>query len=116
MSGAARTACDSQWFDYSPGVPRYGIWTRDHKRWSAELSAQFKVNKDLDVWARYNRNNQEQMLNDRNYVADFGSMHRFSPGGVASTISCGLSGSSGKLLYFRAVLCWRSPDATAAAA
>src|SRR5699024_1887966 len=54
-----------------------------HERWSAELSAQFKVSKDFDVWARYNRNNQEQMLNDRNYVADFGSLHRFSPGGVA---------------------------------
>lgn len=85
LSGAARTACESQWNDYSPGVTRYGIWTRDHQRWSAELSAQYKFSNELDVWARYNRNNQEQMLNDRNYVADFGSLHRFSVPGPNGT-------------------------------
>jgi TonB-dependent receptor len=85
LTGAAKTACDSQWYDYSPGVPRYGIWTRDHKRWSGEVAAQYRFNNELDVWARYNRNNQEQMLNDRNYVSDFGSIHRFSTPGPNGT-------------------------------
>lgn len=83
LTGANKTACESQWNDYSPGVPRYGIWTRDHKRSSAELTAQYKVNNNLDVWGRYNKNNQDQMLNDRNYTTDFGSLHRFSTGGVS---------------------------------
>lgn len=83
LSGADKTACDSQWFDYSPGVPRYGIWTRDHERSSAELTAQYKVDNSLNVWARYNKNNQKQQLNDRNYVTDFGSVKRFSTSGVA---------------------------------
>jgi TonB-dependent receptor len=83
LAGANRTACESQWNDYSPGVPRYGIWTRDHKRSSAELTAQYKINNNFDVWARYNKNDQKQMLNDRNYTTDFGALQRFSPGGVA---------------------------------
>ncbi|MET0265264.1 MAG: TonB-dependent receptor [Duganella sp.] len=83
LAAADRTACDSQWFDYSPGVPRYGIWTRDHKRSSAELTAQYKIDNNFNVWARYNKNTQKQMLNDRNYSTDFGSIKRFSNGGVA---------------------------------
>ena len=83
LTGADKTACDSQWYDYSPGVPRYGIWTRDHQRSSAELTAQYQIDNSLNVWGRYNRNNQKQMLNDRNYVTDFGSIKRFSTLGVA---------------------------------
>jgi iron complex outermembrane receptor protein len=83
LTGADKTACERQWFDYSPGVPRYGIWTRDHERSSAELSGQFRVNNELNVWARYNKNNQDQMLNDRNYVTDFGAVKRFSTSGTA---------------------------------
>ncbi|QGZ42088.1 TonB-dependent receptor [Pseudoduganella flava] len=83
LAGADKTACERQWYDYSPGVPRYGIWTRDHKRSSAELTAQYKINNGFDVWARYNKNNQDQMLNDRNYTTDFGSIKRFSTSGVA---------------------------------
>ncbi|GGY68681.1 TonB-dependent receptor [Pseudoduganella albidiflava] len=85
LTGANKSACESQWNDYSPGVPRYGIWTRDHKRSSAELTAQYRINNGFDVWARYNKNDQKQMLNDRNYTTDFGSLHRFSTGGVAPT-------------------------------
>lgn len=40
LTGANLTACQRQWFDYSPAIPRYGVWTRDHKRGSAELTAQ----------------------------------------------------------------------------
>ena len=83
LTGADRTACDSQWYDYSPGVPRYGIWTRDHERSSAELTAQYKVSNELNVWARYNKNDQMQMLNDRNFVSDFGAIKRFSTSGTA---------------------------------
>ncbi len=82
LGAADKTACERQWFDYSPGVPRYGIWTRDHKRSSAELTAQYKISNGFDVWARFNKNDQKQMLNDRNYTTDFGSLKRFSTGGV----------------------------------
>jgi iron complex outermembrane receptor protein len=82
-NAADRTACDRQWFDYSPGVPRYGIWTRDHKRSSAELAAQYRISSNFDVWARFNKNDQDQKLNDRNYTTDFGSLNRFSDSGVS---------------------------------
>ncbi|GGX78935.1 TonB-dependent receptor [Massilia dura] len=106
LTGANRTACESQWNDYSPGVPRYGIWTRDHKRSSAELTAQYKVNAGLDVWARYNKNDQKQMLNDRNYTTDFGSLNRFSTGGVAPTY-----GANGAILPGSATATCANPPA-----
>ena len=103
-TAADRTACDSQWFDYSPGVPRYGIWTRDHERSSAELTAQYKVDNDLNVWARYNKNDQKQKLNDRNYVTDFGAIKRFSTGGVAPVY-----GANGAPLSTPAASCAEPP-------
>ncbi len=104
LAGADRTACDSQWFDYSPGVPRYGIWTRDHNRSSAELTAQYKIDNNFNVWGRYNRNNQKQMLNDRNYVTDFGSIKRFSTSGVAPVYANNL-GANGAPLATPAASC-----------
>ncbi|MEO7576516.1 MAG: TonB-dependent receptor [Massilia sp.] len=82
---ADKTACDRQWFDYSPGIPRYGIWTRDHKRSSAELTAQYKVNSDLNVFASYQRNKQDQQLNDRNFGTDFPDALRLSGPGIMPT-------------------------------
>jgi iron complex outermembrane receptor protein len=34
-------------------MPRYGIWTRDHKRSSAELTAQYKINNDFNAFVSY---------------------------------------------------------------
>lgn len=75
--------CNRQWFDYAPQTSRYGIWTRDHKRSSAELTAQFKVNDALNAYASYQANTQNQTLNDRNYGTSFAATNRLSRAGTA---------------------------------
>ncbi|MET0265021.1 MAG: TonB-dependent receptor [Duganella sp.] len=84
---ADRAACNQQWFDYSPGTPRYGIWTRDHKRTSAELTAQYKFSDELKGYISYQGNRQDQRLNDRNYGTDFGAVTRLANRGTAPTYS-----------------------------
>lgn len=83
LNAAQKTACQQQWFDYNPGTSRYGIWTRDHKRSSAELTAQYKFSNDFNAFVSYQRNDQDQRLNDRNYGTDFNALTRLSTTGVA---------------------------------
>ncbi|OYU32410.1 MAG: TonB-dependent receptor [Comamonadaceae bacterium PBBC2] len=75
--------CNRQWFDYAPRNSRYGIWTRDHQRSSAELTAQFKVNSDLILFGSYQGNKQAQRLNDRNFGTDLVAITRMSNSGNA---------------------------------
>jgi iron complex outermembrane recepter protein len=83
LSSAQKSDCARQWYDYSPGIARYGIWTRDHKRSSAEFTAQYKVDKDLSVWGSYQANTQRQLLNDRNFGTDLGNVSRLANAGTA---------------------------------
>ena len=85
LTGADRTACDRQWFDYSPSVPRYGLWTRDHKRMSGEFTAQYKFSNEFNAFASFQRNKQDQMLNDRNYGTDFPDVNRLAGAGNLPT-------------------------------
>ena len=78
LTGADKTACERQWYDYTPSVPRYGIWTRDHKRMSGEFTAQYKFNNDFNAFASFQRNKQDQMLNDRNWGTDFPDVNRLA--------------------------------------
>lgn len=78
-----KNACLAQWYDYAPRISRYGIWTRDHKRSSAELTAQYQVSKELDAYVSYQANTQAQRLNDMNYGTDFSAITRLASGGVA---------------------------------
>ncbi|RJG21275.1 TonB-dependent receptor [Massilia cavernae] len=83
LSAAQQTACRRQWFDYSPGIARYGIWTRDHKRSSGELTAQYAFSKEFNVWATYQANTQRQRLNDRNFGTEFANTARLANTGTA---------------------------------
>ncbi len=83
LTTAQQTACRSQWFDYSPGIARYGIWTRDHKRSSGELTAQYAFSKQFNAWASYQANTQRQRLNDRNFGTDFAATSRLANAGRA---------------------------------
>jgi len=76
LTAAQTTACQQQWFDYSPGIARYGIWTRDHERSSAELTAQYEFSKALRAYVSYQDNSQDQRLNDRNFGTDLGNVNR----------------------------------------
>lgn len=81
LAAADQAPCRSQWFDYSPRISRYGIWTRDHKRSSAEVTAQYQFTKELDAYVSYQANTQAQRLNDMNYGTDFSAVTRLaSPG------------------------------------
>lgn len=81
LAAADRTACQQQWFDYSPGISRYGIWERDHKRSSAEVTAQYRFTKEFDAYVSHQVNTQAQKLNDMNFGTDFGNVNRlFTPG------------------------------------
>ena len=78
-----RADCQRQWFDYAPRISRYGIWTRDHKRSSAELTAQYRFNSGLDAWISHEANQQKQRLNDRNFGTDLSAVTRLSSAGNA---------------------------------
>lgn len=83
LSPAQQTACRSQWYDYSPGIARYGIWTRDHKRSSGEVTAQYAFSKEFNAYATYQANTQRQRLNDRNFGTDFANAGRLANTGRA---------------------------------
>lgn len=87
LTAAQKTACNAQWYDYSPGTSRYGIWTRDHKRSSAELTAQYKFSNDFKAYVSYQGNKQDQRLNDRNFGTDLGAVTRLASSGNAPTYS-----------------------------
>lgn len=79
--------CNRQWFDYSPRISRYGIWTRDHERSSAELTAQYQFTKELDAYVSYQANTQAQKLNDMNYGTDMSAITRLASSGNAPVYS-----------------------------
>ena len=83
LTAAQVTACQAQWNDYSPQIARYGIWTRDHKRASADLTAQYKFSENLSAYINRIQNKQEQRLNDRNFGTDLSAVTRLANAGTA---------------------------------
>lgn len=71
LTGAERTDCDRQWFDYSPTNPRHSLLTRDHKRKSAELTAQYQFTKELSAYASLTDSGQDSRLVDRTVIQSF---------------------------------------------
>ncbi|HTU67341.1 MAG TPA: TonB-dependent receptor [Steroidobacteraceae bacterium] len=76
LPAADRGPCRQQWWDYSPRIPRYGIWLRDDKRTSAQLTLQFKINEQNNLWVEGTRAEREQFLNDHNFGTDFTDVRR----------------------------------------
>ena len=75
---ADRDLCRQQWWDYSPRIPRYGIWYRNEKRSSGQLTLQFKITDNQDVWLETARAERKQFLNDHNYGTGFENVSRVS--------------------------------------
>lgn len=73
LATAKQAGCLQQWFDYAPNTPRVGIWTRDNKRTTVDLAAQYKFSSNFDAEISYQTNSQDQRLNDRNYGTSFGN-------------------------------------------
>jgi iron complex outermembrane receptor protein len=89
---ADRDLCRQQWWDYSPRIPRYGIWYRDEKRSSAQLTTQFKINEEQNVWVEIAKAKREQFLNDHNFGTDFTVVGRVA--NTPADVYDGLAGSS----------------------
>jgi len=81
---AKQAACQQQWWDYAPNTPRLGLWTRDHERSSAELTAQYKFTDDLTAYSSLQSNIQHQRLNDRNFGTSFGDNTNNGSAGTAA--------------------------------
>lgn len=75
---AAIQECLAQWNDFVPAIPRYGLWEREDQRTSANLSAQFRVNDNLSVFADYTVNDRQQHLTDYNYTVDASAQSRLN--------------------------------------
>jgi len=73
--------CLRQWFDYSPRIPRYSLWTRDDERLSAQVTAQWRPSDRLDLTVDYNYNQRALFLTDFNYVTQLTSTGRFARDG-----------------------------------
>lgn len=58
--------CEMQWWDYSPRLPRYGMWSRDEKRLSANATFQYNISDDLSVHAGYTYNKRDKEATDLN--------------------------------------------------
>ncbi|OYQ31393.1 hypothetical protein CHU95_19740 [Niveispirillum lacus] len=82
-TAANRTTCESQWYDLSPRIPRYGMWYRNDKRVSAMTTLQYQVTEELDVYADVNWNKRDQFLTDYNYSIDLTAATRINPVGVS---------------------------------
>ncbi|QBE67144.1 TonB-dependent receptor [Pseudoduganella lutea] len=95
LTGTAKTDCLRQWYDYSPGIARYGMWTRDHKRSSAELTAQYEFSKSFNAYVSYQDNKQDQRLNDRNFGTAFENVNRLASAGKAPVYNASGVGSGG---------------------
>ena len=85
LTGTNRSDCERQWFDYSPSTPRYGLWTRDHKRMTGEFTAQYQFSDAFNAWASFQRSKQDSWFNDRNYQTDFASADRLANAGTLPT-------------------------------
>ncbi|MEO8063849.1 MAG: TonB-dependent receptor [Pseudomonadota bacterium] len=89
---ADQNNCRQQWWDYSPRIARYGIWERDDKRLSAQLTAQFRISDTQDLWVQAERTERKGFYNDRNYGTDFTAVNRVA--NVTTDVYDGLAANS----------------------
>lgn len=83
LTGTSRSDCERQWYDYSPSAARYGILRRDHRRETAELTAQYQFSRDLTAFASVQRYSQDSWFSDLNYQTDLTSVDRLASAGNA---------------------------------
>lgn len=103
LEGTNRSDCERQWYDYSPSVPRYGIWTRDHRRVTGEFTAQYKMSSELSAFASFQRFTQNSHFTDNNYQTELTTVDRLANAGTMPNYTDGVpSGGS-----------CAAPDATA---
>ena len=82
LSAEDPVECEKQWYDYSPVTPRYGIWGRDEKRLSANITFQYQLTEDLSTHIGYTHNTRDKRAQDLNLDIGVGSALRVDPDSV----------------------------------
>ena len=75
---ANRTACQTQFFDYSPRIPRYSIWERSDKRTSGMATVEYQFTEHFNAYVETEINNRDNRLIDNNYAVDLAAASRFN--------------------------------------
>lgn len=73
FDSAEVTACQEQWYEYSPSTPRYSIWGRQEDRLSANLEAQYAATDNLSFDLSYTDSSRHKVATDRNFQVEVGS-------------------------------------------
>lgn len=75
---ANRLACETQFFDWAPTVPRYRHLVRNDKRFSGDLTLQYQVAPNFRAYVNGQVNKRNQRLQDVNYSVDLTAIQRFN--------------------------------------
>lgn len=73
-----RLACETQFFDWVPTVPRYRNLVRRDKRLSGDFTVQYELAHNFRAYAEAQINNRDQRLMDVNYSLDTSRFERFN--------------------------------------
>ncbi|WP_312488992.1 TonB-dependent receptor [Sphingomonas sp.] len=90
---ARRLACETQFFDWAPTVPRYRNWVRNDKRISGDFQLQYEFANNFRAFAGAQINKRNQKLQDANYSLDMGRFERFN---YDAPLSPGLNGATSR--------------------
>ncbi|WP_334184741.1 TonB-dependent receptor [Novosphingobium sp.] len=90
---ANRLACETQFFDWAPTVPRYRSWVRNDKRISGDLALQYQVAPNFRAYGQVQINKRNQNLQDTNYSVDLGRIERFN---LDPALAAGANGATSR--------------------
>lgn len=90
---ARRLACETQFFDWVPTVPRYRNWVRRDKRISGDFQLQYEFARNFRAFASAQINNRDQNLQDANYSLDTSRFERFN---YDPALPAGLNGATSR--------------------
>ena len=88
-----RLACETQFFDWAPTVPRYRSWVRDDKRFSGDFTVQYQAAPNLRAYVEAQINTRTQNLSDTNYSLDLTRYQRFN---LDPQLPAGLNGGASR--------------------
>lgn len=90
---ARRLACETQFFDWVPTVPRLRQRRIDDKRLSGDFQVQYEFASNFRAFAEATITNRKQQLNDVNYSLDLGRFERFN---YDPALPAGLNGATSR--------------------
>ncbi len=88
-----RLACETQFFDWVPTVPRLRQRRIDDQRLSADLQVQYEFAPNFRAFAEAIITNRKQQFNDVNYSLDLGRFERFN---YDAALPVGLNGATSR--------------------